>query len=125
MPVEVVEAVAAREVRVSAHEALDEVIAEADVVYVTRVQRERFADPAAFQAVRGSYIVDTAVMAKVCAPPPVTRSGNKSLLSHAYCPRVRPMCAARTNCVPCPPAAHAPARAGKGRGRPDAPSSPS
>lgn len=36
---------------------LAEVIGELDVLYVTRVQRERFPDPAEYEKVRGSYVV--------------------------------------------------------------------
>jgi len=36
-------------------ERLEEVIGELDVIYVTRVQKERFADPAEYEKVRGSY----------------------------------------------------------------------
>ena len=40
------------------HEAsLEEALGEADVVYVTRIQRERFPDPAEYEKVRGSYRV--------------------------------------------------------------------
>lgn len=31
---------------------------QSDVVYVTRIQRERFADPAEYERLRGSYVVD-------------------------------------------------------------------
>lgn len=31
---------------------------ESDVVYVTRIQRERFADPAEYERLKGSYVVD-------------------------------------------------------------------
>lgn len=34
---------------------LDDVVSEADVIYVTRVQRERFPDQASFDAVSGAY----------------------------------------------------------------------
>ena len=34
---------------------LEEALAEAEVVYVTRIQRERFPDPAEYERVRGSY----------------------------------------------------------------------
>ncbi|MHC1601326.1 MAG: aspartate carbamoyltransferase, partial [Candidatus Nezhaarchaeales archaeon] len=32
-----------------------EIIREADVIYVTRIQRERFADPMDYERVKGSY----------------------------------------------------------------------
>ena len=43
---------------------LDAVISESDVVYVTRVQKERFEDPDAYEEVAGAYVVDTALMEK-------------------------------------------------------------
>jgi hypothetical protein len=46
MPAEVTAELAARGCAFSVHESLDEVLADADVLYVTRVQKERFADPA-------------------------------------------------------------------------------
>lgn len=41
---------------------LPDALAGADVLYVTRVQRERFADPADYEACRGSYVVDSSLM---------------------------------------------------------------
>ncbi|MEZ0346299.1 MAG: aspartate carbamoyltransferase [Infirmifilum sp.] len=38
---------------------LSEVLPELDVLYVTRVQKERFPDPADYEKVKGSYIVTT------------------------------------------------------------------
>jgi aspartate carbamoyltransferase catalytic subunit len=34
------------------------VIRDADVVYVTRIQKERFSDPAEYERVKGSYCLD-------------------------------------------------------------------
>ncbi|NPV71191.1 MAG: aspartate carbamoyltransferase [Firmicutes bacterium] len=39
-------------------------LAESDIVYVTRVQRERFQDPSEYERVKGSYIVDRAMISK-------------------------------------------------------------
>jgi aspartate carbamoyltransferase catalytic subunit len=39
-------------------EDLDSVLPEVDVVYQTRIQKERFADPAAYEAVKGIYKID-------------------------------------------------------------------
>lgn len=39
-------------------EDLDSVLPEVDVVYQTRIQKERFADPAAYQALKGIYRID-------------------------------------------------------------------
>lgn len=41
---------------------LEEVIDQADVLYVTRIQRERFPDPAEYQKVAGTYRIDNAML---------------------------------------------------------------
>ena len=41
---------------------LEEVISDADVLYVTRIQRERFPDPSEYIKVAGSYRVDNALL---------------------------------------------------------------
>lgn len=43
---------------------LDEVIRETDVLYVTRVQRERFASEAVYNSVKDAYIINSEVMKK-------------------------------------------------------------
>ena len=42
---------------------LEDVLPRVDVVYQTRVQRERFADPASFEHGGGSYVIDEAAIA--------------------------------------------------------------
>jgi aspartate carbamoyltransferase catalytic subunit len=42
---------------------LDAVLPEVDVVYMTRIQKERFTDPAAYEAVRGTYRMDRTALA--------------------------------------------------------------
>ena len=49
-------------VRWSEDSDLDRVLPEVDVVYQTRIQKERFADAAAYEAVRGVYRLDRAAM---------------------------------------------------------------
>jgi aspartate carbamoyltransferase catalytic subunit len=44
---------------------LDAVLARVDVVYQTRIQRERFADEAAYRAVKGIYVIGPAAMARL------------------------------------------------------------
>ncbi|MBJ7599273.1 aspartate carbamoyltransferase [Candidatus Nephthysia bennettiae] len=44
---------------------LDEVLPTIDVVYQTRIQKERFADDASYQAVRGVYVVDQDTMGRL------------------------------------------------------------
>jgi len=56
-------------VRASGHqfkeiEDAHEVIADADVLYVTRVQKERFTDLAEYDRMKDQYVVDEALMAK-------------------------------------------------------------
>lgn len=46
---------------------LGRVIGELDVLYQTRIQRERFASPAAYERVRGIYVVDPAMMRRLPA----------------------------------------------------------
>lgn len=41
---------------------LREVASEADVLYQTRIQKERFKDPAQYEAARGKYIIDKALL---------------------------------------------------------------
>ncbi|MGQ9681368.1 MAG: aspartate carbamoyltransferase [Anaerolineae bacterium] len=43
-------------------EDVSEVIGEADVLYVTRVQRERFEDPDLYEKVKGSYVITPEVL---------------------------------------------------------------
>jgi len=44
---------------------LDAVLPEVDVVYMTRIQKERFIDPAAYNEVKGVYRIDTQAMARM------------------------------------------------------------
>ena len=44
---------------------LDSVLPEVDVVYMTRIQKERFTDPAAYNAVKGIYRMDRQAMARM------------------------------------------------------------
>ncbi|MEM4312270.1 MAG: aspartate carbamoyltransferase [Nitrososphaerales archaeon] len=43
---------------------LEEVIGELDVIYVTRIQKERFPDPQEYEKVKGSYIIDNKILSK-------------------------------------------------------------
>jgi aspartate carbamoyltransferase catalytic subunit len=44
---------------------LDEVLPMVDVVYQTRIQKERFTDEAAYRALQGVYVVDSDTMARL------------------------------------------------------------
>ena len=45
-------------------ESLERVVEDLDVLYVTRIQRERFPDPLEYEKVRGSYVVTRSVLEK-------------------------------------------------------------
>ncbi len=65
--------------KVSEEEQLHRVVRDADVLYVTRIQRERFADPLEYQKVAGSYRIDRAVLAsaksRLIVMHPLPRTG--------------------------------------------------
>src|ERR671932_287773 len=50
--------------RIKEHSKLDEVLSEADVIYVTRIQRERFPDVQEYEKVKGTYTIDENTLAK-------------------------------------------------------------
>jgi aspartate carbamoyltransferase len=62
MPRDVVEEVGAKNVPQAEFSSLDEVLADTDVLYVTRVQKERFEDPADYEEVKGAYVIDPEIM---------------------------------------------------------------
>ena len=41
---------------------LGEAVQQSDVLYVTRIQKERFADPAQYEALKGAYVVDRSLL---------------------------------------------------------------
>ena len=62
MPREVMDEVGAKGIPQSEFTSLTEVLPETDVLYVTRVQKERFEDPAEYEKVKGAYVIDPEVM---------------------------------------------------------------
>jgi aspartate carbamoyltransferase len=62
MPHEVMEEVSAKGIPQSEFDTLDKVLAESDVLYVTRVQKERFEDPAVYESVKGAYVIEPEIM---------------------------------------------------------------
>ncbi len=83
MPQEVKDEVSARGVAQYETSDLSEVLEQTDVLYVTRVQKERFEDPAAYESVRGAYVItpDTmrAAKAKMILMHPLPRVGEISM----------------------------------------------
>jgi aspartate carbamoyltransferase len=64
MPQEVVDEVAETGVSQTAYDTLDEVLPETDVLYVTRIQKERFEDPAKYDEVKDSFVITPDVLAR-------------------------------------------------------------
>src|SRR5215203_3404427 len=50
--------------KIKEHNKLDEVLPEIDVIYVTRIQRERFPDVQEYEKVKGTYTIDENTLAK-------------------------------------------------------------
>jgi aspartate carbamoyltransferase len=57
MPPEIIAELDEKGVSQSEHSLLEGVLPETDVLYVTRVQKERFSDPAAYESVKGAYVI--------------------------------------------------------------------
>ena len=47
-----------KKIKISEHNAVEDVLAQTDVLYVTRIQAERFPDPAEYAKVSGTYKID-------------------------------------------------------------------
>jgi aspartate carbamoyltransferase len=62
MPREVMDEVAGKGIPQAEFDSLEKVLPETDVLYVTRVQKERFEDPADYEKVKGAYVIDPAIM---------------------------------------------------------------
>jgi aspartate carbamoyltransferase len=62
MPAELIDELKAKKVEQAEYTTLDQVLPQTDVLYVTRVQKERFADEAVYESVKGAYVIDPKVM---------------------------------------------------------------
>jgi aspartate carbamoyltransferase len=62
MPREVMNEVGERGIPQVEFETLEKALPETDVLYVTRVQKERFEDPAEYEKVKGAYVIDPEIM---------------------------------------------------------------
>jgi aspartate carbamoyltransferase len=78
MPAELVEELDVRGVEQRAHTNLDLVTPETDVLYVTRVQKERFEDLDEYEKVSGAYVI---------APETLTEAKEEMIVMHPF-PRV-------------------------------------
>ncbi|MBN2387881.1 MAG: aspartate carbamoyltransferase [Anaerolineales bacterium] len=62
MPKEVMDEVAEKGIPQDEYTSLEEVLPETDVLYVTRVQKERFEDPAVYEGARGAFLINPEIM---------------------------------------------------------------
>jgi aspartate carbamoyltransferase len=62
MPPDIIAELEAKGVSQTEHRTLDKVLWETDVLYVTRVQRERFPSEELYDSVKGAYVIDAEVM---------------------------------------------------------------
>jgi len=62
MPEEITADLRSRGAEIEETEDLREALAVSDIVYVTRIQRERFEDPAEYEKLKGSYIINRALI---------------------------------------------------------------
>jgi len=62
MPTEVMDEVGEKGVAQEEFDELEKVLPETDVLYVTRVQKERFEDQAVYESVKGAFVIDPDVM---------------------------------------------------------------
>jgi aspartate carbamoyltransferase len=62
MPREVMDEVSEKGIPQAEFSSLEQVLPETDVLYVTRVQKERFEDPADYEKVKGAYVIDPGIM---------------------------------------------------------------
>lgn len=64
MPAELIEELKVKGIRQQESESLSEVLPETDVLYVTRVQKERFTDTQQYDEVKGAYVITPEILEK-------------------------------------------------------------
>ena len=62
MPTSITDELLAAGAEISETEDLAEAMRESDVVYMTRIQKERFEDPAEYERLKGAYVLDAAMV---------------------------------------------------------------
>jgi aspartate carbamoyltransferase catalytic subunit len=65
MPPEITNKLRSYGVNVRETTSLEEALAEGDVLYMTRIQKERFADPAEYEKLKGSYILTREMVERI------------------------------------------------------------
>ncbi len=83
MPAEIIAELKSKGVTQSEYNTLDPVLAKTDVLYVTRVQKERFEDQAEYESVKGAFVITPEVMQqakdKMVVMHPLPRVGEISM----------------------------------------------
>ncbi len=83
MPPEIIEEIDKKGISQEEHQNLEKVLPQTDVLYVTRVQKERFEDSKAYESIKGSYIIDPDTMKaakeKMIVMHPLPRVGEISI----------------------------------------------
>ena len=64
LPKEIISELESKGIPFQEYTLLDQVISESDVLYVTRVQKERFEDPQDYENVKGTYIITSQSLAE-------------------------------------------------------------
>mgnify|MGYP001605870887 CR=1 FL=1 len=67
MPEDILSVLRARKVKFSFHEKMEEVIDKSDILYMTRLQKERFLEPMEYERLKGVYILTLKHLEKVKA----------------------------------------------------------
>jgi aspartate carbamoyltransferase len=62
MPGDLGDELKAKGIEQAEHATLDKALPETDVLYVTRVQKERFSDEATYNSVKGAYVIDPGIL---------------------------------------------------------------
>ena len=62
MPPGIVAELEAKGISQTEHQTMDKALPDSDVLYVTRVQRERFPSEDIYESVKGAYVIDAALM---------------------------------------------------------------
>jgi aspartate carbamoyltransferase len=62
MPAELIDELKAKKIEQAEYASLDSCLPETDVLYVTRVQKERFTDEAVYESVKSAYVIDPKVL---------------------------------------------------------------
>jgi aspartate carbamoyltransferase len=64
MPADIVSKLKEKGIEVIETESLTEAAVDSDLLYVTRIQKERFSDPAEYEKLKGSYVVNNTMLEK-------------------------------------------------------------